>query len=213
MTTDAARGERARRRLRRRRRRARSVASSVGSGEIVGLIGPNGAGQVDDAPRDHGRSCRPAAATIVLARQRRSSAARPEDVARAGVALVPEGRHIFAELTVEENLRLGLAGRRSREGRQATSTAVYELFPIGREFRQPAGGRAVRRPAAAARDRAGARRAARRAAARRAVARALADRRRHRLRGARPDPRPRASRSCSSSSAPSARWRSPTGPT
>ena len=39
---------------------------------------------------------------------------RPEDVARSGVALVPEGRRIFGELTVEENLRLGLAARRAR---------------------------------------------------------------------------------------------------
>ena len=39
---------------------------------------------------------------------------RPEDVARSGIALVPEGRRIFAELTVEENLRLGLAARRGR---------------------------------------------------------------------------------------------------
>jgi branched-chain amino acid transport system ATP-binding protein len=53
---------------------------------------------------------------------------------RAGVALVPEGRRIFAELSVEENLRLGLAGRRSRGG--DAFDRVYELFPIVREFRR-----------------------------------------------------------------------------
>src|ERR671937_1295707 len=64
----------------------------------------------------------------------------PEEVARAGIALVPEGRRIFGELTVEENLRLGLAGRRSRDGAGRDLNRVYELFPVVREFRRrPAG--------------------------------------------------------------------------
>jgi branched-chain amino acid transport system ATP-binding protein len=59
---------------------------------------------------------------------------RPEDVARRGIALVPEGRRIFGELTVEENLRLGLAGR--KRGRNGAGLArAYDLFPILREFR------------------------------------------------------------------------------
>src|ERR671928_222295 len=59
---------------------------------------------------------------------------RPEDVARRGVALVPEGRRIFGELTVEENLRLGLAARRSHTNGEGLSRA-YDLFPVLREFR------------------------------------------------------------------------------
>jgi branched-chain amino acid transport system ATP-binding protein len=59
----------------------------------------------------------------------------PEAVAQSGVALVPEGRRIFAELSVEENLRLGLAGRRTREGADQALAGVYALFPIVREFR------------------------------------------------------------------------------
>ena len=59
----------------------------------------------------------------------------PETVARSGIALVPEGRRIFAELTVEENLRLGLSGRRERRGGDEDMEAVYSLFPIVREFR------------------------------------------------------------------------------
>jgi branched-chain amino acid transport system ATP-binding protein len=56
------------------------------------------------------------------------------------VALVPEGRRIFAELTVEENLRLGLAGRGSRDGVDADLTWIKELFPVVHEFRKrPAG--------------------------------------------------------------------------
>ncbi len=48
---------------------------------------------------------------------------------------MPEGRRIFAELTVEENLRLGLAARRTRAGHDAVFRSVYELFPIVEEFR------------------------------------------------------------------------------
>ncbi len=55
-------------------------------------------------------------------------------MARSGVALVPEGRHIFADLTVEENLRLGLAGRRSREGIAEDLDWVHGLFPVVADF-------------------------------------------------------------------------------
>ena len=47
---------------------------------------------------------------------------------------MPEGRRIFAELTVEENLRLGLSGRRSRAGAGEDIEAVYAQFPIVKEF-------------------------------------------------------------------------------
>jgi branched-chain amino acid transport system ATP-binding protein len=57
-------------------------------------------------------------------------------VARAGVALVPEGRRIFAELTVEENLRLGRSARRSREGAKEAMDQVYSLFPVVAEMRR-----------------------------------------------------------------------------
>src|SRR6266568_7999 len=53
-----------------------------------------------------------------------------------GVALVPEGRRIFAELTVEENLLLGLAGRRRREGVAEDTRRVYDLFPVVEEARR-----------------------------------------------------------------------------
>jgi branched-chain amino acid transport system ATP-binding protein len=59
---------------------------------------------------------------------------RPEDVARRGIALVPEGRRIFGELSVEENLRLGLAARNKRRNGSGLERA-YELFPMLREYR------------------------------------------------------------------------------
>ncbi len=56
-------------------------------------------------------------------------------MARNGIALVPEGRRIFGELTVDENLRLGLAGRRSQAGAAEDVERVLELFPILADFR------------------------------------------------------------------------------
>ena len=60
---------------------------------------------------------------------------RPRTSRAAGIALVPEGRRIFAELTVEENLRLGLAGAALTRRRDGVLKSVYELFPIVEEFR------------------------------------------------------------------------------
>jgi branched-chain amino acid transport system ATP-binding protein len=61
-------------------------------------------------------------------------------MARLGVALVPEGRHVYASLTVAENLRLGYAGRRSREGLAEDRAWVEELFPVVKEFAQRSAG-------------------------------------------------------------------------
>ena len=111
----------------------RGLSLEVGPGEIVGLIGPNGAGKSSTLHAIMGL-LRPAAGTIELGG--RSLAGRPpEVVARSGIALVPEGRRIFGELTVDENLRLGLAGRRSQDGAAADVEHVLEMFPILAEFR------------------------------------------------------------------------------
>jgi branched-chain amino acid transport system ATP-binding protein len=112
----------------------RALSLEVGEGEIVGLIGPNGAGKSSTLHALMGLVA-PAAGDVRLGgRSLRGKA--PESVARAGMALVPEGRRIFAELTVDENLRLGLAGRRSRAGASDDVAAVYDLFPIVHEFRR-----------------------------------------------------------------------------
>ena len=58
--------------------------------------------------------------------------------AQAGIGYVPQGREIFAQLTVEENLRVGLAGRRDRASRIPDS--VFELFPVLREMLSRRGG-------------------------------------------------------------------------
>jgi branched-chain amino acid transport system ATP-binding protein len=114
----------------------RSISLEVKPGEIVGLIGPNGAGKsstlraIMGAAPIAGGDVRLGGVSLVG----RSS----EDVARSGVALVPEGRRIFGELTVEENLRLGLAARRDRAN--GALDAAFELFPVLQEFRRRSAG-------------------------------------------------------------------------
>jgi branched-chain amino acid transport system ATP-binding protein len=110
----------------------RGLSLEVRSGEIVGLIGPNGAGKSSTLHAIMGTA--PVTAGDVRLDGASVVGRRPEDVARRGVALVPEGRRIFGELTVEENLRLGLAARKARGNGDGLARA-YELFPILHEFR------------------------------------------------------------------------------
>jgi branched-chain amino acid transport system ATP-binding protein len=110
----------------------RRLTLEVGEGEIVGLIGPNGAGKSTTLHAI--MSLVPAHDGEILFRGRPTPRA-PEAVARSGVALVPEGRRIYPHLTVEENLRLGLAGRRAEDGVDEDLAWVRELFPIVAEMR------------------------------------------------------------------------------
>jgi branched-chain amino acid transport system ATP-binding protein len=111
----------------------RGLSLEVDRGEIVGLIGPNGAGKSSTLHAIMGAA--PIVGGDVRQDGRSLVGARSESIARGGIALVPEGRRIFGELTVEENLRLGLAARRSRS-RGATLARAFELFPVLQEFRR-----------------------------------------------------------------------------
>ena len=110
----------------------RELSLEVKPGRIVGLIGPNGAGKSSTLHAIMGAA--PIAGGDVRLDGRSLVGRRPEDIARRGVALVPEGRRIFGELTVDENLRLGLAARRTRANGNGLARA-YELFPVLRDFR------------------------------------------------------------------------------
>ena len=110
----------------------RELSLEVKPGCIVGLIGPNGAGKSSTLHAIMGSA--PIVGGDVRLDGRSLVGRRPEDVARDGIALVPEGRRIFGELTVEENLRLGLAGRQ-KHGNGDGLARAYELFPVLREFR------------------------------------------------------------------------------
>jgi branched-chain amino acid transport system ATP-binding protein len=112
----------------------RGLDLELGRGEIVGLIGPNGAGKSTTLNAIMG-AVRVGAGDIRL-RGNSIRGRRPEQIARAGVALVPEGRRIYAELTVDENLRLGLSARSSRAGAKEAVQEVYELFPVVHDSRR-----------------------------------------------------------------------------
>ena len=109
----------------------RGLDLAVGHGELVGLIGPNGAGKSTTLHAIMGLVGVSAGDVRLSGQSLRGRS--PETVARAGIALVPEGRRIFGELSVEENLRLGLAARRGNGGDPLA--AAYDLFPILREYR------------------------------------------------------------------------------
>jgi branched-chain amino acid transport system ATP-binding protein len=111
----------------------RGISLSVEPGEIVGLIGPNGAGKSTTLNAIMGLIPMRAGEVTFAGNSIRGRA--PEAIARAGIALVPEGRRLFAELTVEENLRLGLAARGGSNGADADIADVVELFPIVEEFK------------------------------------------------------------------------------
>ena len=102
--------------------------------DLFAITGPTGAGKSSTLHAIMGLV--PLASGDVTVGGRSVRGLAPERVARGGVALVPEGRRIFGELSVEENLRLGLAGRRSREGTEEDLESVLDLFPIVREFRR-----------------------------------------------------------------------------
>jgi len=110
----------------------RGLSLEVRPGEIVGLIGANGAGKSSTLHAIMGVA--PVTGGDIRLGDASLRGRRPEDVARDGVALVPEGRRIFGELTVEENLRLGFAARRGGDSAAALRD-VFALFPIVEEFR------------------------------------------------------------------------------
>jgi branched-chain amino acid transport system ATP-binding protein len=121
-------------------RAVRGLSFTVEPGEIVGLIGPNGAGKSSTLHAIMGVA--PVTGGNVTLGGASLLGRRPEDVARSGIALVPEGRRIFAELTVEENLRLGAYTlRRRSKGRYAAALdGVYDRFPVLRDRRNQQAG-------------------------------------------------------------------------
>ena len=115
----------------------RGLSLQVAEGEIVGLIGPNGAGKSTTLNAIMGAV--PAHAGEIRFRGSSIRKRSPESIARRGLALVPEGRRIFAEFTVEENLRLGLASVRKMAVGDPLARA-YGVFPVLREFRHRTAG-------------------------------------------------------------------------
>lgn len=103
------------------------VSLAVPRGEVTAVLGANGAGK-STMLRTLSGLVRPRAGTVELD-GRMLTGMGPEDIVRAGMALVPEGRSTIPELTVEENLRLGGMWRSAAERHQSLDQ-VFDLFPV-----------------------------------------------------------------------------------
>ena len=112
----------------------KSVTFSARPGAITAILGANGAGKTT-LLRTISGLVKPRAGTIRFAGEELLGRA-VEDIARRGVAHVPEGRGVIAELTVEENLRLATLWCMGRRERQEAIEAMFELFPRLSGFRR-----------------------------------------------------------------------------
>jgi branched-chain amino acid transport system ATP-binding protein len=116
----------------------RDVSMEVYPGEVVTLLGANGAGKSTTLLTIAGL-VKPSAGGIEFEGQDIVHM-KPEDIVRHGIALTPEGRGIFAHLSVTDNLRIGAATRKDKAEVAATMDEMFELFPILNErSRQLAG--------------------------------------------------------------------------
>ncbi|HJU48343.1 MAG TPA: ABC transporter ATP-binding protein [Gaiellaceae bacterium] len=104
------------------------ISLHVDTGEAVAIVGPNGAGKTTTLSAIFGLVA-PAAGTIVFEGASLVGSS-PERILRRGLALVPEGRHIFGTLTVGENLQLGTTARRDRAEAAVDLRSVLERFPV-----------------------------------------------------------------------------------
>ncbi|MGE0356608.1 MAG: urea ABC transporter ATP-binding subunit UrtE [Burkholderiales bacterium] len=113
----------------------RDLAFEVPAGKVTTLLGRNGVGKTTLLRTLMGLV--PAASGELRFGDRDLARAKPEERARAGLALVPQGREIFGRLTVAENLAMGLA---SRPPREKVPDRVFELFPVLRQMLGRRGG-------------------------------------------------------------------------
>lgn len=115
----------------------RGISLSLAKGQCMALMGRNGVGKTTLLKCLMG--VLPAASGTVLLEGRDITKLKPHERARLGIAYVPQGREIFARLTVEENLLMGMA---TRPGKKAATIKgeVYELFPVLKEMVNRRGG-------------------------------------------------------------------------
>ena len=109
-------------------RALKGISLTVAEGELVTLIGANGAGKSTTLKTISGL-LRPKAGTL-LYRDHALDHLHPHQIVALGISHCPEGRHLFGRLTVTENLRLGAVQRRDREAVPHDIEYVYKLFPV-----------------------------------------------------------------------------------
>jgi len=114
------------------------ITLDVAEGEIVGLVGANGAGKSTTIAAIAGLV--PIAGGTISYLGEQLAGLATEDIARRGIALVLEGRHIFTTLSVGENLELGRTANPDRTRTDARLAQVLDRFPVlRRTYRLPAG--------------------------------------------------------------------------
>jgi branched-chain amino acid transport system ATP-binding protein len=114
-------------------RALKGISLTVAEGELVTLIGANGAGKSTTLKTISGL-LRPKAGTL-LYRDHTLDRLHPHQIVALGISHCPEGRHLFGRLTVTENLRLGAVQRRDREEVPRDIEHVYKLFPVLKDRR------------------------------------------------------------------------------
>ena len=114
------------------------VSIAVGEGEAVGLLGANGAGKSTTLRAISGL-VRPTAGTITFLGTN-IAALPPYKITELGIAHVPEGRQVFPELTVKENLEIGAYIPRAKAERSRTLELVFSIFPVLAERRKQLAG-------------------------------------------------------------------------
>lgn len=107
------------------------------SGEIVGIVGPNGAGK---STLLRGISGMANCSGLITWDGEKVIGMPAHRIYQRGIAHVPEGRHVFSDLTVHENLEIGFRGSKNRADRQSLRSMVHELFPILEERRSQQAG-------------------------------------------------------------------------
>ena len=116
----------------------KGVTFEVGEGEIVTLIGANGAGKTTTLHAISGL-LRPKSGSITFMGQNLLTT-KPHMIVRSGLAQVPEGRRVFSELTVQENLEMGAYIRKDKAGVAADYDMVFERLPRLKERRKQLAG-------------------------------------------------------------------------
>ncbi|MBX9590944.1 MAG: ABC transporter ATP-binding protein [Hyphomonadaceae bacterium] len=119
-------------------RAVRGISLSVPEGAIVALLGANGAGKSTTLKAICG-AVRTHAGRIQLDGKPIANLS-PNQIVKRGVALVPEGRKIFKDLTVKENLAMGAYARGDKAGIEADYRVVFDLFPRLEERQRQLGG-------------------------------------------------------------------------
>jgi branched-chain amino acid transport system ATP-binding protein len=119
-------------------RAVKGIDLEVGAGELICLIGANGAGKTTTLKAITGL-VRPAGGRIVYDGEE-ISGRRVHEIARKGLAMVPEGRGVFAQLTIQENLSMGAYARSDRAAVAADVERVFVLFPRLKERRSQTAG-------------------------------------------------------------------------